>query len=181
MARELGETARISNTIGAFGDIAILEGDFATARILHEETFRIRRDLGDRFGLAYSLQSLGTLAFQQGDDRKARSLYLESLQLHVEVGNRTGIVCALEAVAAMMANHAQPELSVHLWSATTTVRLGLGLALNPADRRAFERCMDLARLSLAEEAFSAAWQEGQSLSLEQAVAYASNALDSVDV
>jgi hypothetical protein len=43
---------------------------------------------------------------------------------------------------------------------------------HPVDRDDYERDVALARAQLGEEAFTAAWAEGQAMSLEQAIAFA---------
>jgi hypothetical protein len=43
---------------------------------------------------------------------------------------------------------------------------------HPVDKDDYERDVALARAQLGEEAFAAAWAEGQAMSLEEAIAYA---------
>jgi hypothetical protein len=44
---------------------------------------------------------------------------------------------------------------------------------DPASRADYERTLAAVRAGLSEEGFAAAWAEGQAMTLEQAVAYAS--------
>src|SRR4029453_18379222 len=79
------------------GSLAYRQGDYETARSLHEESLAIRRQLGDRRGIAASLHNLGLVAHRQGDHAAARSLYEESLTTHRELGNQWGIAAPLAA------------------------------------------------------------------------------------
>jgi hypothetical protein len=44
--------------------------------------------------------------------------------------------------------------------------------MHPVDRDDYERDVALARAQLGEDAFTAAWAEGQAMSLEQAITFA---------
>ncbi|HLK59184.1 MAG TPA: tetratricopeptide repeat protein, partial [Chthonomonadaceae bacterium] len=75
--------ARAEALLGA-GTLATMQGDYATARALIEESLTIARELGDRRGIANSLNNLGNMAAEQGDFTSARSLHEESLALRLE-------------------------------------------------------------------------------------------------
>ena len=64
------------------------QGDFASARELHEESLAIQRRLGDRRGIANSLGNLGNVVSDQRDFSSARALYEEGLAIMRELGNR---------------------------------------------------------------------------------------------
>src|SRR4029453_11194161 len=70
------------------GSLAYRQGDYETARSLHEESLAIRRRLGDRRGIAASLHNLGLVAHRQGDNAAARLLSEGSLAIPPEVGNK---------------------------------------------------------------------------------------------
>jgi predicted ATPase/class 3 adenylate cyclase len=79
--------ARRSALNGA-GLMARDQGDYDSARSLHEECLGISRELGDKRNIAGSLHNLGILARSQGDYEKARSLCEEALAINQETGNR---------------------------------------------------------------------------------------------
>jgi DNA-binding NarL/FixJ family response regulator len=60
-----------------------------------------------------------------------------------------------------------------------TVREAIGAPLPPGLRAGYDRTHAAARSQLDDATFTAAWTEGQAMPLEQAVAYALAALDSV--
>jgi len=78
------------------GALALQQGDYAPARVLHEEALALRRTLGDTQGIAAALNSLGNVAYRQGDYARAAALYEESLALKRAVGDRGGIAVALD-------------------------------------------------------------------------------------
>jgi predicted ATPase/class 3 adenylate cyclase len=77
------------------GVLADMQGDYAYARSLHEESLALRRELEDKSGIADSLNNLGIVADMQGDYAYARSLYEESLALRRELEDKWGIAGSL--------------------------------------------------------------------------------------
>ena len=67
------------------------QGDYAQARMLHEEGLSLRRELGDALGIAASLNSLGNVAKDRCDYATARALYEESLAIFRKLDDRRGI------------------------------------------------------------------------------------------
>jgi non-specific serine/threonine protein kinase len=80
------------------GTLALLQGDYAAARRLLEESQALSRNLGDPPGIAASLSNLGTVASRQGDHEAARGLLEESLRIQREIGDRRGITATLYAL-----------------------------------------------------------------------------------
>jgi non-specific serine/threonine protein kinase len=88
-------------SLNILGAVAIDEGDFASARALHEESLAIVRQLGNRLGIANSLSNLGVVAYEQSDFVRARALYEESLAIERELGNSGGIATSLSDLGAL--------------------------------------------------------------------------------
>ncbi len=66
----------------------------------------------------------------------------------------------------------QPGRAARLFSAAEALLDAIGAHLEPADRVEFDRNVTAARAQLDEVAFAAAWAEGRTMNLEQAIAYA---------
>ena len=98
-------TAERAKALNGAGALAYSQGDYASARSLHEESLSIRRELGDRQGVASSLNSLGKVAYDQGDFASARSLHEESLSLWRELGDKQGVAWSLNSLG----NIAHPQ------------------------------------------------------------------------
>ena len=84
-----------AKALNGAGTLARRQGDYASARSLHEESLAIYRRLGDKAGVSNTLGSLGLVAHRQGDYAAARALYEESLAIERELGNKKGISAAL--------------------------------------------------------------------------------------
>jgi tetratricopeptide (TPR) repeat protein len=169
ISRELGDSQGIATCLNNLGSVMYDQGDYGAALALHAESLSIRRELGDRQGIAASLYRLGNVAKGQGDYGAARSLYEESLEICREVGDRQGVVHSLEGLAAAFAAQDQPALAARLWGAAEMLRETLGAPLPPNERDAYDQQIRRVRSASGAEAFAAAWQEGRSLTPDQAM------------
>jgi len=166
------KTKARAKALNGAGNLAYRQGDYATARALYEESLAIRRELGDKNGIADSLSNLGEMAKEQGDYAAARALYEESLAIRRELGDKYGIAYTLEAIAELAAAQGQSEPAAKLWAAADALREAIGSPLPPKEKEELDRNVALMRASLGEEAFAAAWEQGQAMTIEQAIEYA---------
>ena len=80
---------------------------------------------------------------------------------------------ALEGVAGLAARWHGAERAARLFGAAAAVQEASGLPVEPAFRDAHHRDVAAVQAALGEDAFSAAWEAGAVLPLEQAIAEAS--------
>jgi predicted ATPase/class 3 adenylate cyclase len=139
---------------------------------LLEEGLALGRALGDRAGVATALTTLGHLARVQGEHARAAALLAEGLALQRELGDQHGIAESLEGLAGVVGVQGQPERAALLFGAAEALRDAMGAPLPPAGRADYERSVAAVRAQLDAAAFAAAWAEGRSTPLEQAIAVA---------
>ena len=165
---------QVAAATGALADLAAREGDYDTARRLGEHTLASLRSLDQQGGVTRhvlaALISLGDLAVTHGHHGEALARYRECLAhlQHLQDGARS--VHALEGLAGLAAATDEPQRALRLAGAAAALRqrLGIGAAWPPK----MERRLKPARLALAAAEQAAAWAEGATMTLEQAVAYA---------
>lgn len=172
LKREMGDKQGIASSLNNLGVVVLQQGDFAAARALHEECLSLRRELGDKRGVAESLNNLGYLNLAQADSSRAYVLFIESLTLNQEMGLKSEIVGNLIGLAAVAGVRGNNGRSVHLAAAAETLRVSVGVALLPLQRDVYGKAVTTTQAALAEEAFAAAWAEGERMTLEEVVNYA---------
>jgi predicted ATPase/Tfp pilus assembly protein PilF len=84
-----------AKALAGAGRLACNQGDYAAARMFHEESLIISRELRHKRGIAFSLNNLGNVAVNQGNYDAARVLHEESLVLFREAGDKWGIAASL--------------------------------------------------------------------------------------
>lgn len=82
-------------TLDAMGQTALMGGDFAAARIYHEQQLTLARRSGDLNAQALALRGLGDVAREMGDYQEGARLTRASLALFREVGNKPAAAAAL--------------------------------------------------------------------------------------
>ena len=132
----------------------------------------MRRELGGKGDVAESLDNLGHIARRQGDVAGARELYVESLSISREIGAKPAIAIALAGLGAVACSAQQPVMGVRLLGAAEALLESMGAVEDPVDLAEYEQGLAAAGAELDEEAFAAAWAEGQTMSLEEAINFA---------
>jgi predicted ATPase/class 3 adenylate cyclase len=172
LSRELGDTRRIGFELSGLGEVALRQGDFRRATGLVEESLELRRQLGNKWGVGVSLGILGLVAIRYGDWKRAIARLGESMEVRREIGDKSGCAWCLERLSEVALGQRQAEKAVRLLAAAAALRLSIGSVIDPVDRTEYERMRGSLRSQLSEQRFTAAWDEGRTMPLEQAVAYA---------
>jgi predicted ATPase/class 3 adenylate cyclase len=171
--RELGDQRGTAVVLHALGMVAHYRNDYPAARSLHEEALAIRRELGDRGGIADSLNNLGMVTFEQGDYPSSRALLAESLALWRDLADRRGMAASMDALAGLAFALGRPEPGARLCGQAARLREEIGSPLSPPERLPHDRRIASARASFGNDvAFDLAWQQGNAMTLEQAIKYA---------
>ena len=172
--RELGDRWGLAATLNNLGNLAAAQGDYHASRTQLEESLAIQRELGDRGGIATALENLGSVAYDLGEPASARALHVESLTMRHELGDKLGVVISLQVLAAVVATLGSPLRAARIWGVAERLRADIGSALQPQDRSRHDQRVAAARAASGNDAaFDRAWQEGRTLTLEQAIELAS--------
>jgi hypothetical protein len=75
-------------------------------------------------------------------------------------------------MAELAVAQGQNEQAARLLGSAEVLRDAIALPLQPPDRAEHDRIVAAARAQLDKSTFAAAWAEGRSMTLEQAIAYA---------
>ncbi len=172
ISRELGDTRRMGFELSGLGEVALRQEDYRRAAQLVEESLTLRRQLGDKWGVGVSLGILGWIAMREEDWDRALARLGESLQIRREIGDQSGSAWCLERLAAVAMALGQAEKAARLFSAGAALRVSIRSVIDPVDQRAYDSKIRSLRAQLGAARFSAAWDEGGRLALDQAVAYA---------
>jgi hypothetical protein len=83
-----------------------------------------------------------------------------------------GVSWCLAGLAGVAALDEEPERAAWLWGAAEALRKSIGVREAPASHATHERLKAEVRKQLGDKVFNAKWAEGQSASMEQAIAEA---------
>ena len=171
-SREVGDKLRIALTINSLGELKRLQNHYPAARSFYEEALVRFRELGVRSNIAVTLHNLGHIVHHQGDLEEARAYFVESLIVCHELGDKEIVAACIAGLGGIASSSGKPEAAAKLLAAASALLESVGTSLDPADRMEYQRNLAAAMAQTDEAAWEAAWGEGHSMSMEQAIAYA---------
>jgi predicted ATPase/class 3 adenylate cyclase len=172
LVREAHDAHVEAMILNNLGDTLAAVGDLAGALACYDESLAIWRPRGDSWGIGLALLNLGQMALRSGDSLRACELLKEGLPMSVELGDRARIADYLNAIGRLAAAAGQWSSAARLLSAAAARYQSLAIEQFPGHRGDYEQAVAAARASLGDEAFTAAWDAGQALLPEHAVAEA---------
>ena len=172
-ARAIGEPWLLSFALNNLGEVARVQGRYDLARKYYEESDGLISDTGDKGDVARFVHTLGYVAQHEGDLPLAESQFRKSMMMFRELGNRRGMAECMAGLAGLKARQGQAEWGAVMLSAAESVFKITGGAWWPADRVEVEANQEYIRNALGEVQLAAAQAKGQAMTLEQALAFAS--------
>jgi hypothetical protein len=134
--------------------------------------WRLFQQIGNQRQIGIVRLAMGRVARARGDLDEARLLAAEGLRLQAQVGDVANISTRLHVLAAIDADAGRFEQAVRLAAAASAMNEILGTRVSPASRHELEGWLASARSALGDDIFERAWAEGQTMTREQAIAYA---------
>jgi predicted ATPase len=177
LIRKLSDYWGLMRVLTNSGELARFEGDYARAKALYEEAAVFGRELGAaRWELANQQHGLGWVTLREGDNGRAAEHFKESILLQKEHGVITGLMAAcvagLGGVAAARGQFVRAAQLLGAVGAELTAREANGVHMELQDRVEIDRCVAEIRAQPDTAAFHAAWEAGQKMTLDEAIAYA---------
>jgi ATP/maltotriose-dependent transcriptional regulator MalT len=166
VSKKRGYKWNIATSIHFLGLVAFLQGDVARARSLLEESLTLFQEIGDRGSMAQLFFSQGFISLGQGDYATARTLMEQSLEIAKELDRKWDIALGLEGLAAVVAAQGEPVRAVWLISTSQALREAIGVSLPSLSQAMHEFTITSVRTHLGEQAFNAAWTQGQTMTPE---------------
>ena len=152
---------------------AWLAGDLESARDLSSQVVENGRADGDQHTTLGGLRYLALLAHRQGDIQQAASLQAEALRLADGLRDYACTMHALAGFAYVALEADDAKRAARLLAASGRLQELTGMSLTAYSHTgSFDESTELLRGRLGDNAFAAAWADGQGMSLQQAVAYA---------
>ena len=170
--RSVGDRSRIGLVLGNLGLVARDEMDLPRARALLEEGLAIDAEHNNVWGAASKLLSLAIVALDEGDLGSASDLLGRCAAHYAELGERHGLTEAVDVAAWIAAADDDHRRAARLGGAAEAERGELGIVLGPNDIELAGRHLRPARTALGDQAFAAAWADGQRLGFREALAEA---------
>ena len=168
-ARDTGNTVGLYWSLAGLADLERLQENYMQASALCAEGLALAREIGDRYAMSRLLCIQGKIAQAQGEREQAITRYRDSLSLTttIDAGNIAGHCLLGLAKESLTAGRFQQATALF---AAATCRLILTRLLAPSERITYEQNLVDLRAQLDNTAFTDAWAEGETMTVQQALA-----------
>jgi tetratricopeptide (TPR) repeat protein len=181
----LADSRRVQESIGGrdpmilqyLGVLALRRGDYAEARTYFEQGLAVCQEAGSTVLSFWSMVHLGYAYLSEGEEDCAQETFAEVQQRFREMGSKIGVVYALEGFASLAVRQHEWARAVRLYAWADGVRAAIGDQRPPVEQRGVDRDYAAVRAQLSEQAIATATREGQTMTMEQAIAFAREARD----
>ena len=171
----LGDMDGATLALVSEGDVAREEGEWDAADRLYADALERYRASSNHWGTAAALISTGHLAADRGDHDAARRAYTQALEPLTRAGDRRGVARVLEAFARLAAHEGDAPRSLTLAGAAAAIRHAITAPLVGRERLRLESALERVRLGSGGSAAAPAWMDGWSMSMEEAIEFATGA------
>jgi predicted ATPase/Tfp pilus assembly protein PilF len=153
-------------------------GDLTAARADLELALGTARELGDRLETSNALSDLGFVERSAGNLDRSGGLQLEALAVAARIGAKGIVAQSIDGVAGLVAADDRLAEAATLWAAAARIRHEARFHLLEADRRRIDREIAAARNRIDDATWQRAWEVGEQLPIDAAIARARAALES---
>jgi tetratricopeptide (TPR) repeat protein len=172
--QEIGEDWGLSFVSNNLGEVARVTGDYELAHRYYRDSEALLRTTGDKGDLARLVHTLGYIASHEGNNALAEEQFQESLAMFRKLGNKRGIAECISGLASLRAKQGKLLMAARMLGAAEVLLGASGAAWWPADRVEVEKTWTILHSGLSDDEFTAAWNSGQAMTLEQAIDFVSN-------
>ncbi len=168
----IGNRSGIFDALNSLACVAYDEGKFDESENLLRQIFPIVESQGNESGMAILLSNLGGVARGKGQFSEAHTLFKTSLKSFQLRDEKSCITNSLEELAFLARAEGATTRAALLWGAEKALSASIGSCRPPNEHSRKSLAVSEVQKELGEEAFAAAWAEGQAMTWEQAVAFA---------
>ena len=172
LLRDVGDKVGVCEALANLTCHEGMTGNPQKARQAAEESLEIAREIGDRYRESIDLLNLSECMLDEGDPVSAHEMWKASLRLSLEINRTTTIPGSLSSLAGIVLALGQPRRAVVLLGAADACYNLKGCWAGQSAQPVFERYYNDAREHLTESTYKEAWEEGQAMSPDKAIAYA---------
>jgi predicted ATPase/class 3 adenylate cyclase len=168
--RELGDRSGEAKCLWALSWSAWTQKDFDRARPYLAEAEKAFRELGDPFSLGWVLHTLGLIAIVDGRLEEAARHLREGLSIFADARDLSGITLLLEDFAWLAEAGGYRDRAVRLGAAAEELARQTGTDIFGTGRESSG--LPDPRVWVTDDRARALWAEGETMAVDEAVAYA---------
>jgi tetratricopeptide (TPR) repeat protein len=155
--------------------ILLIHGEYEQAYTLLQEALVSAQESGNRMSYLWVHVRLGYAALRAGNLKEAHDIFVETAQNFHKDGYTIGAVFALEGMASLYIATDKPERAARLIGLADAVRKKIKDARPNLEQADADKIIAACLAKMGEVAFSEIYEEGETMTMDEALAYASEA------
>ena len=159
-------------TLFARATIALIKGNYEQSRIGYEQCAQVIEKVGDRYDGSWLRARAGHAAVLEGDFPAARSIFTEATYGFQNINSENGLAFTLEGLANLCTRLGKHEQAACLIGWADAARKRVGDTRPQGEQADVDRIISACLIKIGEESFSDAYDEGQKMTMDEAVVYA---------
>jgi hypothetical protein len=171
IARTVGDRQCVAWVLRYLAEATSAASD-AESRAYLRESLHLYEELGNIWGVACVEYFLGRLDRLHERFVEARAHYRTGLRWFRDLAWPRMLYVSIEGLAQVAAGQRQFERAICLAGASAHMRAAGSVGVSPVEQAELNRALRLARQALDESSAAAAWDRGQTMTQEQAIAHA---------
>ena len=156
----------------ALNYVLLVQGDYEKARTRLNEILSSAERMGNRSSYLWANIRLGYVNIHSGDLAEARTIINESIRSFSKDGHGIGTIFSLEGAALLYSTIGKTEHAARLLGFSDIARKKIKDPRPPLEQADMDKIIVACLSKMGEEAFSDAYDEGQKMTLDEAVEYA---------
>ena len=171
---ELLKLRDVIQTLSLLGFLYYRLGEYAQAQTMLEKFLVMIKKPGTPWSsnFKWQLAHLGYVYLRQGELAQAKQKFVQSQQLFKKSNNIIGVVYSLEGLASFSVHREQPEKAVRLLAWADVTRKAIHDTRPAVEQADVDKDLVIIRDMIDEQTFAAAYAEGKTLTMDQAIALA---------
>ena len=169
---ELGAQPDEADVINISGVLAYWQGNSQHAIACFEQAIALDEKVGDRYWSNWPRANMAYTFLRDGNSQQAGKYFKICLQRFQKDGSSIGMVYAIEGLACLYANEGDAEPAVRLFACADAMRKTLGNPRPLIEQGNVDQGTTACLALMGEAAYSDAYEEGQRMTLDEAVAFA---------
>jgi len=174
MAVEIADIASQAMACMGLSDLARTRADHRAALKFAQAALDLSAQVGNQEGIGWALVHRGRSKLDQCDYASARSSSLEALTLFSRLGNLKDLTATFELLAAITAEQRLYARSVRLLGAADALRSVSSREMTRWESTLHDQTMAATLRELKRKDFESAWNKGTTMTMAEAIAFASN-------
>jgi tetratricopeptide (TPR) repeat protein len=157
-------------TLTSLGDTYFRQGDYQRALEIYEQSMSISEQSGDKHYYLWTLVRQGYVFLRIGKSDQARAIFLECQQQFEETNVEVGVVFSTEGLASLALCQGQAEIAARLFGWADAARDASRDTRPPLEQADVDQQNATIMEMIGEKTYTQAYAEGQSMSMEEAMA-----------